>query len=41
MKVYDTAFNENEWFVIISIIIMNLVIWFTPKIFSKLESVGY
>ena len=26
---------------IISIIVMNLAIWFAPKIFSKLESVGY
>jgi len=41
MKVYDSAFNENEWFVIISIIVMNLAIWFAPKIFSTLESVGY
>ncbi|WNF22551.1 hypothetical protein [Mesobacillus jeotgali] len=41
MKVYDTAFNANEWFVIISMIVMNLAIWFVPKLFSKLESVGY
>lgn len=41
MKVYDTSFNENEWFVIISMIVMNLAIWFAPKLFSKLESVGY
>ena len=41
MKVYDTAFNENEWFVIISMIVTNLAIWLAPKLFSKLESVGY
>ncbi len=41
MKVYDHAFNANEWFVILSVIVTNLVIWFVPKIFSKLESIGY
>lgn len=41
MKVYDAAFNANEWFVVISMIVMNLAIWFAPKLFSKLESVGY
>lgn len=41
MKVYDRAFNENEWFVIISIIVMNAAIWFAPKVFSKLEVMGY
>jgi len=41
MKVYDHGFNENEWFVIASILVMNLAIWLAPKIFSKLEAIGY
>lgn len=41
MKVYDTAFNQNEWFVIGSIIVFNLAIWLMPKIFSKLEALGF
>jgi hypothetical protein len=41
MKTYDHAFNENEWFVIVSIIILNLAIWVFPKIFTKLEAISY
>lgn len=41
MKVYDHGFNENEWFVIASILVMNLAIWLAPRIFSKLEAIGY
>lgn len=41
MKTYDHAFNVNEWFVIISIIILNLAIWVVPKIFTKLEAISY
>lgn len=41
MKVYDHAFNENEWFVIGSILVLNTVIWLAPRIFSKLEAIGY
>jgi hypothetical protein len=41
MKVYDHAFNENEWFVIGSIVVLNAVIWLAPRIFSKLEAIGY
>jgi hypothetical protein len=41
MKVYEKAFNENEWFVIGSIIVLNVVIWFVPKIFSRIEAIGY
>ncbi|MEH7444617.1 hypothetical protein V7201_20075 [Bacillus sp. JJ1122] len=41
MKVYDHGFNENEWFVIASILVMNLAIWLAPRIFSKLEALGY
>lgn len=39
MKVYDHAFNENEWFVIGSILVLNTVIWLAPRIFSKLEAI--
>lgn len=41
MKVYDHGFNENEWFVIASILVTNLAIWLAPRIFSKLEAIGY
>ena len=41
MKVYEHAFNENELFVLCSILVMNLAIWFAPKIFTKLEAIGY
>ncbi|WP_423408208.1 hypothetical protein AABM38_21555 [Heyndrickxia sp. MSNUG] len=41
MKVYDHGFNENEWFVIASILVMNLAIWLAPRMFSKLEAIGY
>jgi hypothetical protein len=41
MKTYDHAFNGNEWFVIVSILILNLAIWVVPKIFTKLETISY
>lgn len=41
MKVYDTAFNQNEWYVIGSIFVLNLAIWLMPKIFTKLEALGF
>lgn len=41
MKVYDHGFNENEWFVIASLLVTNLAIWVAPRIFPKLEAIGY
>jgi hypothetical protein len=39
--VYEKAFNWNEWFVIISLAALILLIWKTPKIFSLLEGTAY
>ncbi len=39
--VYDNAFNWNEWFIIISIISLSILVWITPKIFSLLEGTAF
>lgn len=41
MKIYEHSFDANEWFVIGSLVIMNLAVWLLPKIFSKLETAAY
>lgn len=38
---YDHAFNGNEWFVIISMIILYYLIWKLPKIMSTSEAIAY
>lgn len=40
MKVYEQAFNENEWFIIGSLIALHSALWFAPKIFSRLEAIA-
>jgi hypothetical protein len=39
--IYDNSFNWNEWFVIINLFVLGLLIWITPKIFSTLESIAH
>lgn len=41
MKVYDHAFNSNEWFIIISVIVLFTLLFVLPKLFSLLESIAY
>lgn len=41
MKVYETVFDENEWFVILTFLFANLLIWMLPKIFSKIEGASF
>lgn len=41
MKVYDDAFNSNEWFIIISVLIMFTLLFVLPKLFSLLEIIGH
>jgi hypothetical protein len=38
--IYEKSFNSNEWFVIISVVVLVLLIWITPKIFSILEGIA-
>ncbi|MEI2663396.1 hypothetical protein [Rossellomorea sp. LJF3] len=40
-RIYERSFNLNEWFIIISLIGLLLLIWVTPKIFSFLEGMSY
>lgn len=39
--IYEKAFDWNEWFIIINIVILNILILLVPKIFSKLEGLAY
>nr|WP_263327327.1 hypothetical protein [Neobacillus sp. Marseille-Q6967] len=39
--VYENSFDMNEWFVIISLLSLTILIWFLPKIFSLLEGTAY
>lgn len=41
MKVYEHSFDINEWLVIILLITLLILIFVTPKIFTKLESLAY
>lgn len=41
MKIYEDAFNQNEWFIIGSLIVLHTAFWLVPKIFSKLETIAY
>ncbi|HAQ07809.1 MAG TPA: hypothetical protein DCR24_09900 [Bacillus bacterium] len=41
MKTYEHAFNENEWFIIGTLLVLHLALWLAPRIFSKLEAIGY
>ncbi|RBP01141.1 hypothetical protein [Rossellomorea aquimaris] len=40
-RIYERSFDLNEWFIIISLIALLLLIWITPKIFSFLEGLSY
>jgi hypothetical protein len=39
--VYERSFDWNEWFVIISLIVLFTFVWIAPKLFSLLESTSY
>ncbi|WP_243298631.1 hypothetical protein [Bacillus litorisediminis] len=39
--IYEKSFDWNEWFVIISILLLNLLILITPKIFSLIEGMAH
>lgn len=39
--VYDNSFNANEWFVILSLLSLNVLISVFPKIFSLLEGTAH
>ncbi|WP_377890763.1 hypothetical protein [Alkalihalobacillus sp. R86527] len=41
MKVYDHSFNLNEWFIILSVLVLFSLLFIVPKIFSTLETIGY
>lgn len=41
MKIYEDAFNQNEWFIIGSLIVLHGALWFAPKLFNKLETMAY
>ncbi|WP_079506753.1 hypothetical protein [Mesobacillus jeotgali] len=41
MKIYEDAFNQNEWFIIGSLLVLHGALWFAPKIFSKIETIAY
>ncbi|MGD6849959.1 hypothetical protein [Rossellomorea aquimaris] len=40
-RIYERSFDLNEWFIIISLFALLLLIWITPKIFSFLEGLSY
>ncbi|KGX91807.1 CBO0543 family protein [Pontibacillus marinus] len=39
--VYETAFDWNEWFVIITLVSLSFFIFRIPKIFPPIEAIGY
>lgn len=39
--VYDRGFNGNEWYIISTLVISSIIIFFTPKAFTLLESIAY
>ncbi|SDO99231.1 hypothetical protein SAMN04487897_12941 [Paenibacillus sp. yr247] len=39
--VYDNSFNANEWFVILSLLSLNILVFIIPKIFSLLEGTAH
>lgn len=41
MKIYEHAFDANEWFIIGSLLVLHSALWLAPKVFSKLETIGY
>lgn len=40
-RIYERSFDLNEWFIIISLFTLLLLIWITPKIFSFLEGLSH
>ncbi|WP_064093206.1 hypothetical protein [Rossellomorea aquimaris] len=40
-KIYEKSFDLNEWFIIISLVVLIFLIWITPKVFSLLEGLSY
>jgi len=41
MVTYEHAFDANEWFIVISLILIGIIIAIAPKIFSFLEGVAH
>ncbi|WP_408011531.1 hypothetical protein ACJROX_15355 [Pseudalkalibacillus sp. A8] len=41
MKVYENSFDLNEWYVIISLVLLIILIWVTPKVFSFIEGTAH
>jgi len=39
--IYEKSFDWNEWFVIITLLSLNLLILITPKIFSMIEGIAH
>ncbi|MUK87962.1 hypothetical protein GMD78_06065 [Ornithinibacillus sp. L9] len=39
--IYDTTFNWNEWFIILTLLTMSVMIWVMPKIFSVTEGIAF
>lgn len=39
-KVYERAFDWNEWFVLSMFVILNILVWACPKIFKWLEGIA-
>jgi len=38
---YENAFNTNEWFIIISLIVLNIIMIVAPKIFPFLQGIAH
>ncbi|WP_421378207.1 hypothetical protein ACOJQI_12390 [Bacillus salacetis] len=39
--VYEQSFDGNEWFVISGLLILHLLLYLTPRIFSTLEGIAF
>jgi hypothetical protein len=39
--VYERAFDWNEWFILITLLALNILIFILPKIFSLIEGLAY
>jgi len=38
---YEHSFNINEWFVLLTTLVLTVLVMILPKIFSRLESIAY
>lgn len=41
ITVYERSFDWNEWFVLLGLFTLHILVWITPKIFDLLRGIAY